>query len=89
MPRPRKISKEILEAALAGLEERRRKVDEQIREVGAQLGGRRAPAAAAEGPRRRFSEATRRKMAAAQKRRWANVRKAAKKRGASGDEAAA
>jgi hypothetical protein len=78
MPRPRKISKEILEAALVGLEERRHSLDEKISELRATLGSSKGAAAfdfGARAKKRHFSDATRAKMAAAQRKRWARRRK--------------
>ena len=87
MPRPRSINTEILEAALAGLESQRQRIDEQIAAV-RQMLGRRGPgrpvAASADGPptktvpvrkKRKMSAAARKRIAAAQKRRWADFRK--------------
>lgn len=64
----------ILEAALAGLELQRQKIEEQINQVKARL----SRGATAPGPRRGrrpLSEAARRRIAAAQRRRWAEYRK--------------
>ena len=82
-------SREILEAALQGLESQRERLDEQIAEVRGLLGGRAsrpakthsapAPAAAAasETPRKKraLSPEARKRIAAAQKKRWAAFRK--------------
>jgi len=80
-------SREILEAALHGLESQREKLDDQISQVRAMLGGRpgrparnhSAPAAqAANGASRRkrvLSPEARKRIAAAQKKRWAAFRK--------------
>jgi len=68
----------ILEAALVGLEARKKGIEAQIAEVRAMLGSR--PGQAATTPeatprtRRKFSAATRRRMKEAQQRRWAKVR---------------
>ena len=73
-----------LTAALEGLEAQRRRIDEQIEQVRAILGGRKArataPAVGAIGRparRRRLSAAARKRIAMAQKRRWAEYRKKA------------
>ncbi len=92
MPRPRKMAvqnnRELLAAALEGLELQRQRVEEQIRQVRAMLGTRgpgrpRAnesapePASPAAPARRKrsLSPAARKRIAAAQKRRWAEFRK--------------
>jgi hypothetical protein len=78
-------SREILEAALQGLELQKQRLDDQISQVRALLGRRvgrppkstasaTAPAATA-GPKRTLSEEARKRIAAAQKRRWAAFRK--------------
>jgi hypothetical protein len=80
-------SKEILEAALHGLEAQKEKLDEQISEVRSMLGGgrgrpsrksggptKRTPAAGAR-KRRPLSAEARKRIAAAQKKRWAAFRK--------------
>ena len=75
-------SREILEAALHGLELQREKLDDQIAQVRSMLGRRvgRPPksGAASEKPARKsrqLSEEARKRIAAAQKRRWAAFRK--------------
>ncbi len=82
-------SKEILEAALHGLEAQREKLNEQIAEVRSLLGRRvgrpvgstnhhveAAPeAAAAPRKKRTLSPEARKRIAAAQKKRWAAFRK--------------
>jgi hypothetical protein len=78
-------SREILEAALQGLELQKQRLDDQISQVRALLGRRvgrppkSSPAAAgpaaAPGPKRTLSEEARKRIAAAQKRRWAAFRK--------------
>ncbi len=89
MPRAGKATQDpnLLSAALEGLELQRQRIDEQIAQVRAMLGGRKpakaAPAAAApntEKPaRRQLSAAARKRIAMAQKRRWAEYRKTAGK----------
>ena len=79
-------SREILEAALQGLEAQRQKLDEQIAQVRSLLGRRvgRPPkgngeSATASGEtsrgKRTLSDEARRRIAAAQKKRWAAYRK--------------
>ena len=96
MPRPRSVSPDILEAALAGLEAQKQKIDNQIAEVHRMLPARRiggvlktvakpvAPIVGSAigtkaGKKRVLSPEARKRIADAQKRRWAAVRKAAKK----------
>jgi hypothetical protein len=80
-------SREILEAALQGLEAQRQKLDEQIAQVRSLLGRRvgrppksndestAAPAAGTSRRKRTLSDEARRRIAAAQKKRWAAYRK--------------
>jgi hypothetical protein len=82
--------RELLEAALSGLELQRQKIEEQIQTVRSRLGmglkrrgrppGSGARAAAKRqkepGAKRVLTEAARKRIAAAQKRRWAEYRKA-------------
>jgi hypothetical protein len=83
MPRGQFQDTELLKAALEGLEAQKRRVEEQIKQVQAMLGGRKRPAAAKEPSaepakpkrKRRLSAAARQRIAAAQKRRWAEYRK--------------
>ncbi len=73
----------LLSAALEGLEAQKRRLEEQISQVQAMLGGRRRGRPAADkqqpareaGGRRQLSSAARKRIAAAQKRRWAEYRK--------------
>lgn len=79
--------REILEAALQGLELQRQKLDDQIAQVRSLLGRRvgrppksggsaaSAVAAGSSSPKRMLSEEARKRIAAAQKRRWAAFRK--------------
>jgi hypothetical protein len=81
-------SREILEAALHGLEAQRHRLDEQIAQVRAMMGRRvgRPPKGgssdalpafdAAPRKKRILSPEARKRIAAAQKKRWANFRKA-------------
>ena|SRR5687768_1493502 len=91
MARPPKVRSEMfLEAALEGLELRKARIDDEIRQVRALMGrrGRGRPpknaaaveAAAAPAPakrrrRRRLNADARKRIAAAQKKRWADFRK--------------
>ncbi len=78
-------SREILAAALQGLEAQREKLDEQISQVRSLMGGRRGRPAHASvnhsgneqaGRKKRvLSTEARKRIAAAQKRRWAAFRK--------------
>ncbi|HEX4773324.1 MAG TPA: hypothetical protein VH351_21000 [Bryobacteraceae bacterium] len=77
--------REILEAALQGLEAQKEKLDEQISQVRGLLGQRSgraakntaaAPAASSNRPKRVLSAEARKRIAAAQKKRWAAYRKA-------------
>jgi hypothetical protein len=92
MPRPRLVSPDILEAALVGLETQRQKIDEHITRIRSvmavrairNVAGRAAPivghAAGAQTRKKRvLSPEARQRIADAQKKRWAAVRKAAKK----------
>jgi hypothetical protein len=74
----------MLAMALVGYEVEKKRIDEQIKAIRAQLGGGPAPkvgrpaksAAPAEEPKRRkLSAAARKRIAAAQKKRWAEHRK--------------
>lgn len=85
MPNPQTPSREILEAALQGLELQRQKLDEQIAQVRSLLGRRvgrppkegavAAVAAVRKVVKRVLSPEARKRIAAAQKRRWAAFRK--------------
>ncbi len=83
MGRPRKLTPDILKAALIGLEVQRERIDEQISEVRRQLGSdsRYSTEATTAGvPLRRKrtkSAAARAKIAAAQRKRWAESKVAA------------
>ena len=93
MPRPRSVSHDLLHATLAGLEVQKQKIEHQIAQVHAIVHGigvglktiakGAAPAAkraVGSKPRKRAMSAEgRKRIAAAQKKRWAAVRKAAKK----------
>lgn len=84
-------NREILEAALHGLELQREKLEEQIAQVRSMLGRRvgRPPKpsgastehrASSSRPRRQLSDEARKRIAAAQKKRWAAFRKSAGKK---------
>ena len=90
MARTSAPSREILEAALQGLEAQRQKLEEQLSQVRAMMGGRvakpaksssgqtssPAPKSGAQGRKRRtLSAEARKRIAAAQKKRWAAFRK--------------
>ena len=70
----------MLAMALVGYEMEKKKIDERIREIRAQLAGRalgKEPSIDSETPKRRkLSAAARKRIAAAQKKRWAEHRKA-------------
>jgi hypothetical protein len=91
MPRTRSarfvgLDSQTLEAALAGLEAQRQRIDEQINRVRAIISPRRGrpeayqrqatPVSASKQPKKRtMSPAARRRIGAAQKKRWAEFRK--------------
>ena len=82
MPRPAKSlqNTSFLEAALEGLDLQRKRIDEQIAQVRAMLGGKKVSAGASAAPakaarRRVLSPAARRRIASAQKKRWAEYRR--------------
>jgi hypothetical protein len=80
MPRPKRISPELLEAALAGLEQQRAEVDRNIAEVKKLLrSGRSSPGAEAQEaparrPRRKMTATAKKRIAEAQRKRWAAFR---------------
>jgi hypothetical protein len=80
MPTP-KITTEILNAAILGMEAQKEKLDAKIAELRAWLsGGPTEPTAAAEPPkrkRRKMSAAARKRIGDAQRKRWAASKKAA------------
>src|ERR1035438_5057632 len=76
MPTPR-LTNEIIEAAIAGFEGRKQRIDVQIAELRAMLTGTSASHSAepkAGKTRRKFSAATVKRMREAQQRRWAKAR---------------
>jgi len=78
------LTKEIIEAAIAGFEGQKHKIDAQIAELRAMLTG--TPVAAAEQEpgktKRKFSAATLKHMREAQQRRWAKVKGASEPKAA-------
>jgi hypothetical protein len=84
MPTTSRLTNEMIEAAILGSEEQKRRIDVQIAELRAMLSG--APASAPveaanvippARPRRKVSAAGRKAMALAQKKRWAAKKKTA------------
>jgi cell division septum initiation protein DivIVA len=76
---PRKLSDDLISAAIEGFEAQKRRLDEQIRELRAMLpqnGASAGPATPTRGPRkrRRMSADARRRIAEAQRKRWAAIR---------------
>ncbi len=74
-----KLTKSIIEAAIAGFEAQKTNIDDQIAELKAMLTGTVSPekendAAPVAGTRRKFSAAARRRMKEAQKLRWAKIK---------------
>jgi hypothetical protein len=71
----------LLEAALEGLEHRRKQIDDQIRNIRSMLGKLPKSAKADNGhgrkPKRELSPEARKRIAAAQKKRWAEFRRKA------------
>lgn len=69
----------LLQAALVGYQVEKEKIDAKIRELQAQLKGKKAPVAAGKpaktGVRREMSDAARARIAAAQRKRWAEFHK--------------
>ena len=73
---PKKLTNEILMAALAGFEEQKNRIDAKISELRLVLNEASPDGAAPEAskPRRKMSAAARRRIAAAQRKRWAASR---------------
>ncbi|HEY7389929.1 MAG TPA: hypothetical protein VH640_15540 [Bryobacteraceae bacterium] len=74
---PRKLSNDLISAAIEGFEAQKRRLDEQIRELRAMLPRDGASTSApTRGPRkrRRMSAEARRRIAEAQRKRWAAIR---------------
>ena len=82
MPRVKSQDRSILAMALVGYEIEKKKIEDKIREIRAQLGGARVSrnvtdsSNGAAPKRRELSAAARKRIAAAQKKRWAAHRKA-------------
>jgi hypothetical protein len=77
MPKQIHLDRELLEAALYGLEHKRREMDQRILELRGRLGGGRTGAAAsASGGRKKrtMSAAARKRIAEAQRKRWAELK---------------
>jgi hypothetical protein len=73
----RKLTAEIIHAAIEGFESQKRRIDSQIDELRQLLSTDRTEVATASGapaPKRKISAAGRRRMAAAQQARWAKAR---------------
>jgi multidrug resistance efflux pump len=74
-----RIDPGLLQAALYGYQVEKEKIEAKIRDLQAQLKGKKAPVAAAKtgkvGGRREMSDAARARIAAAQKKRWAEFHK--------------
>jgi len=70
---------ELLQAALYGYQMEKEKIEAKIRELQAELKGKKAPVAAAKPAKstgkRQMSEAARARIAAAQRKRWAEFHK--------------
>src|SRR6266566_2000161 len=74
---PTKLTTEVVNAAVLGFEEQKRRIDEQIAEIRQTLGGGPKTNAAtpeAARPKRKVSAAARKRMAAAQRKRWAAIK---------------
>ncbi len=83
MPRPKRLSRELLAAALQGFQLQLAEVKRNIADVSGQLrapGARPAPAGPATTTRRKrtMSAAARKRIGEAQRKRWAAVRRAGK-----------
>ena len=80
-----RLTNEIIDAAILGFEEQKRRLDEQLAELRAMRTGANHTALASSRPRRKMSAAGRKAIAAAQRQRWAALKgssappKAAKK----------
>ena len=70
---PPKLTNEIIDAAIEGFEQQKRRIDEQISELRVLRSGSPAESApaAAKQPRRKMSAAGRKAIAEAQRKRWA------------------
>jgi hypothetical protein len=83
MARGKSQDHSLLEMALVGYEAAKKKIEDKIKEIRAQLGGKRVSAKSAsssgegEPARRKLSAAARKRIAVAQRKRWREHRKAA------------
>ena len=68
------LTNEIIDAAIFGFEEQRRRIDAQIAELQAMRTGRSQAAASPSQPARRMSAAGRKAIAEAQRKRWAALK---------------
>jgi hypothetical protein len=66
-----RLTNEIIDAAILGFEEQKRRLDEQLAELRAMRTGANHTALASSRPRRKMSAAGRKAIAAAQRQRWA------------------
>lgn len=75
---PPRLTNEIIDAAILGFEEQKRRIDQQISDLRAVKAGAAAEspktAEPTERPRRKVSAAGRKAMAAAQRKRWAAIK---------------
>ena len=78
MPAPIKLPREILQAALEGLEQHRQRINQQIDHLRGLIGGKSSAAVKPARKRRRMSAEGRKRIAEAARRRWAKQRKQAK-----------
>jgi hypothetical protein len=72
-----RLTNEIIDAAILGFEEQKRRLDAQIAELRAVRNGASQTAPAPVRPRRKMSAAGRKAIAAAQRQRWAALRDSA------------
>jgi cell division septum initiation protein DivIVA len=75
-----RVDPDLLQAALYGYQVEKEKIEAKIRDLQAQLKGKKPPVAAAAKPakasgRRQMSDAARARIAAAQRKRWAEFHK--------------
>jgi hypothetical protein len=69
-----KLTNEIIDAAILGFEEQKRRLDAQLAELRAMRNGTNETAPASGRPRRKMSAAGRKAIAAAQRQRWVALR---------------
>jgi hypothetical protein len=83
MARRKSEDHSLLEMALIGYESAKKKIEDKIKEIRAQIGGKRVTSKAASSSsddqpkRRKLSAAARKRIAVAQRKRWREHRKAA------------